>query len=159
MSCFPLPEKVTSKIDSIQRTFWWSKKDPRHAAYYRSWGDIGRIKGSRADFGLTYDAFESETSALVLVVNWVREMNLPKVFFVSDCLQLVEYFQRDCVNISWRSSDLLEDCRCVLSSNQTFKVMYIKHVKNRLVDRLARRARKLCIKNKWVSFPLFWTLL
>ncbi|XP_026398710.1 uncharacterized protein LOC113294531 [Papaver somniferum] len=44
MSCFPLPKKITSKIDNIQRTFWWSKKDLRHAAYFRSWGDIGKSK-------------------------------------------------------------------------------------------------------------------
>lgn len=44
MSCFPLPKKFTSKIDTIQRTFWWSKKNPRRAAYFRSWLDIGKSK-------------------------------------------------------------------------------------------------------------------
>ncbi|XP_026452212.1 uncharacterized protein LOC113352628 [Papaver somniferum] len=44
MSSFLFPKNITSKIDSIQRTFWWSKKDPRRAAYYRSWGDIGKSK-------------------------------------------------------------------------------------------------------------------
>ncbi|XP_026416561.1 uncharacterized protein LOC113311998 [Papaver somniferum] len=43
-ACFPLPKSVTSKIDAIQRTFWWSKKNPRHAAYFRSWGDLGKCK-------------------------------------------------------------------------------------------------------------------
>ncbi|XP_026458736.1 uncharacterized protein LOC113359264 [Papaver somniferum] len=44
MACFTLPKTVTSKIDSIQRTFWWAKKNPKHAAYFRSWGDIGKSK-------------------------------------------------------------------------------------------------------------------
>lgn len=44
MSYFPFPKKITSKIDSIQRTFWWSKKNPRKAVYFRSWGDIGKSK-------------------------------------------------------------------------------------------------------------------
>lgn len=44
MSWFPFPKKITSKIDSIQRTFWWSQKNPRRAAYFRSWSDIGRSK-------------------------------------------------------------------------------------------------------------------
>ncbi|XP_026399097.1 uncharacterized protein LOC113294945 [Papaver somniferum] len=44
MTCFPFPKKITSKIDSIQRVFWWSKKNPRRAAYFRSWNDIGRSK-------------------------------------------------------------------------------------------------------------------
>lgn len=46
MSCFPFPKKLTSKFDAIQRTFWWSKKKPRRAAYFRSWLDIGRSKSS-----------------------------------------------------------------------------------------------------------------
>ncbi|XP_026451479.1 uncharacterized protein LOC113351759 [Papaver somniferum] len=44
MSCFPFPKKITSKIDSIQRSFWLSKKYSRHAVYFRSWGDIGKDK-------------------------------------------------------------------------------------------------------------------
>ncbi|XP_026435978.1 uncharacterized protein LOC113333788 [Papaver somniferum] len=44
MSCFPFPKKIITEIDSIQKTFWWSKKDPRRAAYYKSWGDIGKSK-------------------------------------------------------------------------------------------------------------------
>ncbi|XP_026383447.1 uncharacterized protein LOC113278940 [Papaver somniferum] len=44
MSCFPLPKKITSKIDTIQRTFWWSKKNLKHAAYFCSSGDIGKSK-------------------------------------------------------------------------------------------------------------------
>ncbi|XP_026439305.1 uncharacterized protein LOC113337993 [Papaver somniferum] len=44
MACFPLPKTVTSKIDSIQRTFWWAKKNLKHDAYFRSWGDIGKSK-------------------------------------------------------------------------------------------------------------------
>ncbi|XP_026445212.1 uncharacterized protein LOC113345752 [Papaver somniferum] len=46
MGCFPLPKKITSKIDSIQRCFWWSKKNPNRAAYFRSWGDIGKSKSN-----------------------------------------------------------------------------------------------------------------
>ncbi|XP_026458657.1 uncharacterized protein LOC113359200 [Papaver somniferum] len=44
MSCFPFAKKLTSKFDSIQRSFWWSKKNPRKAAYFRSWLDIGKYK-------------------------------------------------------------------------------------------------------------------
>ncbi|XP_026428724.1 uncharacterized protein LOC113324641 [Papaver somniferum] len=44
MSCFPFPKKITAKIDAIQRAFWWSKKNPRRAVYFRSWGDIGKSK-------------------------------------------------------------------------------------------------------------------
>lgn len=44
MACFPLLKTVTSKIDVIQRTFWWSKKNLMRAAYFRSWGDIGKSK-------------------------------------------------------------------------------------------------------------------
>ncbi|XP_026417218.1 uncharacterized protein LOC113312696 [Papaver somniferum] len=44
MACFPLSKTITSKIDSIQRTFWWSKKNPKRAVYFSSWGDIGISK-------------------------------------------------------------------------------------------------------------------
>ncbi|XP_026378548.1 uncharacterized protein LOC113272985 [Papaver somniferum] len=44
MACFPLRKTVTSKLDSIQRIFWWSKKNPKRAAYFRSWEDLGKSK-------------------------------------------------------------------------------------------------------------------
>ncbi|XP_026377691.1 uncharacterized protein LOC113271987 [Papaver somniferum] len=100
------------------------------------WCDVaGTIRGSRADFGLFPDVVGAESTALFF---W-----------------LVDFVNGDCTNVGWWSSDIMSDCRSLLSSLRTFKLMYIKRVKNRLADRLARYARKFCIKNEWVPFPPF----
>ncbi|XP_026399844.1 uncharacterized protein LOC113295736 [Papaver somniferum] len=120
------------------------------------WCDLaGTIKGSRVDFGLIPDAVGAESNALFLGISWALEMNLSRVIFLSDCLQMVDFVNGDCSKVGWWSSDVLKDCRSLLSSNSSFKLMYINRVKNNLADKLARRARKYCIKNNWVSFPPF----
>ncbi|XP_026434569.1 uncharacterized protein LOC113332110 [Papaver somniferum] len=120
------------------------------------WCDLaGTIKGSRADFGLIPDAVGDESNALFLGISWALEMNLSRVIFLSDCLQMVDFVNEDCSKVGWWSSDVLKDCRSLFSSNSSFKLMYINRVKKNLADKLDRRARKYCIKNNWVSFPPF----
>lgn len=101
------------------------------------------------------DAVGAEAAVLILTISWAEEMKLPKVVFVSDCLQLVNFVngQNSCVD--WRSLDLLELCRNLLSSSVSYKVMYIKRLNNSLADRLARRARKNSLKGLWFSLLNF----
>ncbi|XP_026383587.1 uncharacterized protein LOC113278893 [Papaver somniferum] len=91
------------------------------------WCDVaGNVRSSRSDFGLIPDVVGAEVSALILAISWAEEMNLPKVVFVSDCLQLVNFVNGDSSNVEWRSVDLLEHCQSLLSSSLSFKIMYIK---------------------------------
>ncbi|XP_026435154.1 uncharacterized protein LOC113332871 [Papaver somniferum] len=79
MACFPLPKYVTSKIDSIQRTFWWSKKNPKHVAYYHSWGDIGKSKLSG---GLGIRNTYVTNRVFICKLGW-RLMNNPNILLTS----------------------------------------------------------------------------
>ncbi|XP_026416689.1 uncharacterized protein LOC113312150 [Papaver somniferum] len=120
------------------------------------WCDVvGNVRSSRSDYGLIPDAVGAEAAALILAISWAEEMNLSIVIFVSDCLQLVHFINGVSSNIAWRSSDLLEQCRSLISSSVSFKIMYIKRVKNLLADRLARRPKKHSITGLWVSFSSF----
>lgn len=101
------------------------------------------------------DAIGAEAAALILAISWAQEMHLSKVVFVSDCLQLVQFSNGVSTNIAWRSSDLVEHCRSLIFSTVSFRIVYIKRVKNKLTDRLARRARKHELKGQWVSLPSF----
>lgn len=76
-------------------------------------------------------------------------MNLSRVLFVSDCLHLVDFVNGGNGSVDWRCSDIMEDSRISFSS------FYIKRLKNKLADQLARRARKFSLKDNWVSVPPF----
>ncbi|XP_026400447.1 uncharacterized protein LOC113296355 [Papaver somniferum] len=120
------------------------------------WCDIsGKLKSSRSDFGLIPDAIGAEVASLILAISWAEEMNLSKVVFISDCLQLVDYVNGVSSNITWRSEYLLNQCRVLISSSCSFEVVFVKRVKNHLADRLARRARNFSLKGLWVSYPSF----
>ncbi|XP_026444130.1 uncharacterized protein LOC113344348 [Papaver somniferum] len=99
------------------------------------------IDGSFKDFNAT---------ALYLTISWAMEINLSKVLFINDCLQVVNFVNGSGVSIEWRCKDILLDCKSLLLSWNNFKVS-----KNKLAHKLARRARKYCLKNVWVSFPSF----
>lgn len=72
------------------------------------WFDIaGNIRGSRSDFDLMQDAVSAEAAALIKAFSWAEEMNLVKVVFISDCLQLVDFVNEGSSNIDWRSCDLM----------------------------------------------------
>ncbi|XP_026459415.1 uncharacterized protein LOC113360081 [Papaver somniferum] len=103
--------------------------------------NAGRIKGCRADFGLIHGAVAAEAMALILACSWVGEMNLSRVLFISDCLQLVDLVNQGKGDIDWRSQDLVEDCRISFSSCVNSRIVFIKRSKNKIADRLARRAR------------------
>ncbi|XP_026399862.1 uncharacterized protein LOC113295753 [Papaver somniferum] len=110
------------------------------------WCDVeGNVISSRSDYGLIPDAVGAEAAALILAISRAEEMNLSRVVFVSDCLQLVHFINGVNSNIAWISSDLLDQCQSLISRSISFKIMYIKRVKNLLADRLARRARKLSL--------------
>ncbi|XP_026411185.1 uncharacterized protein LOC113306470 [Papaver somniferum] len=109
--------------------------------------NAGRIKRCRADFGLTSSAFAAETKALILASSWAEEMSLSKVIFLSDCLQLVNFVNGGKGDIDWRCLDLLEDYQISFSAYLNFKIGYVKRIKNKIVDRLARRARTLSLRN------------
>ncbi|XP_026419596.1 uncharacterized protein LOC113315544 [Papaver somniferum] len=110
------------------------------------WCDVaGNVRSSCSDYGLIPDAVGAKAGALILAISWAEEMNLSRVVFVSDCIQLVHFINGVNSNIAWISSDLLDRCRSLISSSVSFKIMYIKRVKNHLADRLARRARKLSL--------------
>ncbi|XP_026451731.1 uncharacterized protein LOC113352073 [Papaver somniferum] len=80
------------------------------------WCDnAGKIKGSRANFGLISDALGAEVSALLLAVNWVQEMNLSKALFVSDCLQLVDFVYGDCVDPPTTKEEAILQAKTCLS--------------------------------------------
>ncbi|XP_026410688.1 uncharacterized protein LOC113305915 [Papaver somniferum] len=115
----------------------------------------GRIECSRSDFGLVQDAVSAEATALVLAISWVRELNLSKVLLVSDCLQVVDFLNGDCCSAGWRCGDLLAECRSFMSRSGVCRLVYIRRVKNKLADRLARRARRLYLKDSWSSLPPF----
>ncbi|XP_026451715.1 uncharacterized protein LOC113352048 [Papaver somniferum] len=120
------------------------------------WCDVaGNVRKTRSDFGLIQDAVGAEATALLLAISWAKEMNLPKVVFVSDCLHLVNFVNGCNSSVDWRSLDLLELCRSSISSSVSFKLMYIKRQNNPLADRLARRARKNNLKGLWFSLPNF----
>ncbi|XP_026399025.1 uncharacterized protein LOC113294866 [Papaver somniferum] len=120
------------------------------------WCDYaGNVRSSRDDFGLVLDAVGAEAAALILAISWAEELNLSKVVFVSDCLQLVQFVNGVSRIIDWRSGDLLEQCRSLLSKFTSFKSVYVKRLNNPFADRLARRARKDSLKDIWVSFPSF----
>lgn len=63
------------------------------------------------DFGLISSVVVAETIALILTISWALEMNLSKVLFASDCLQLVDFVNEGKGAIDWRCIDLLNDCR------------------------------------------------
>ncbi|XP_026399813.1 uncharacterized protein LOC113295701 [Papaver somniferum] len=93
------------------------------------WFDVaGNVRSSRSDYGLIPNAVGAEAAALILAISWEEEMNLSRVVFVSDCLQLVHFINGVNSNIAWRSSDLPDQCRSLISSSVSFKIMYIKHV-------------------------------
>ncbi|XP_026383473.1 uncharacterized protein LOC113278971 [Papaver somniferum] len=120
------------------------------------WCDAaGNVRKVRSDFGLIQDAVGAEAAVLSFAISWAEEMNLPKVVFVSDCLQLVHFVNGCNIYVGWRSQDLLEQCRSSISSYVFFNVMYIKQLNNLLADRLARRARKNNLKGLWFSLPNF----
>lgn len=109
-------------------------------------------------FWASSDAVCAEATALIVAISWVRELNLSKVLFVSDCLQVVDFVNGDNCSAGWRCGDHIADCRRLMSSSSEYKLVYIRRVKNKMVDRLARRARKLCIKASWNTLPHFLNL-
>ncbi|XP_026398058.1 uncharacterized protein LOC113293732 isoform X2 [Papaver somniferum] len=80
------------------------------------------------------DAIGVEAAALILAISLAEEMNLTKVVLLSDYLQLVQFSNGDDIKLAWRSSDLFEHCRSLISSYLFFKIMYIKRVNNLLAD-------------------------
>ncbi|XP_026398057.1 uncharacterized protein LOC113293732 isoform X1 [Papaver somniferum] len=94
----------------------------------------GNVKGSHCDFDLMSDAIGVEAAALILAISLAEEMNLTKVVLLSDYLQLVQFSNGDDIKLAWRSSDLFEHCRSLISSYLFFKIMYIKRVNNLLAD-------------------------
>ncbi|XP_026451995.1 uncharacterized protein LOC113352385 [Papaver somniferum] len=92
MSCFPFHKKITSKIDSIQRTFWWSKKNPRRATYFCSWNDIDKAADSSSWIwkgivkGLVFlkanivSKINDGTSTKIWSSNWLPFSNSPPVW-------------------------------------------------------------------------------
>ncbi|XP_026434264.1 uncharacterized protein LOC113331835 isoform X2 [Papaver somniferum] len=113
------------------------------------------IKGCRADFGLIHGVVAAEEMALILACSWVGEMNLSRVLFISDCLQLMDLVNQGKGDIDWRSQDLVEDCRISFPSCVNSRIVFIKRSKNKITDRLARRAKKFSLKNTWNSSPHF----
>ncbi|XP_026441788.1 uncharacterized protein LOC113340957 [Papaver somniferum] len=81
----------------------------------------GNVICSRSDFGWIPDAVGAKAAALFLAISWAEEMNLQKVFFLSDCLQLVNFVNAASTDVNWRSVDLLNRCRISLDSNVAFK--------------------------------------
>ncbi|XP_026420100.1 uncharacterized protein LOC113316084 [Papaver somniferum] len=120
------------------------------------WCDAaGNVRKVHSNFRFVQDAVGAEAAALSFAISWAEEMNLPKVVFDSDCLQLVHFVNGRNISVGWRSQDLLEQCRSSIYCSVSFNVMYIKRLNNPLADRLARRARKNNIKGLWFSLPNF----
>ncbi|XP_026451412.1 uncharacterized protein LOC113351684 [Papaver somniferum] len=93
------------------------------------WCDLsGNVICSRADFEWIPYAVGAEAAALLLAISWAEEMNLPKVVFLSDCLQLVNFVNAATSNFNWRSIDLLNRCRISIVSNVSFKLLYVNGV-------------------------------
>ncbi|XP_026384062.1 uncharacterized protein LOC113279597 [Papaver somniferum] len=95
--------------------------------------NAGRVIQARADFGLITGDVGAEATSLFLSISWAEEMNLSKVLFVSDCLQLVKFIQDGKDVVDWLCSDLLEDCRISISNITSFRVVHIKRLKNKAV--------------------------
>ncbi|RZC56459.1 hypothetical protein C5167_015303 [Papaver somniferum] len=86
---------------------------------------VRKIRCSRSDFGLVLDAVSAEATALFLAISWVKELNLSKVLFVCDCLQVVGFVNGVSSSVGRMCSDLLEDCRNFTASRNAYKVVYI----------------------------------
>lgn len=69
-----------------------------------------------------------------MAISWAEEMNLSKVLFVSDCLQLVDFFKEGKGEVDWLCCDLLEECRIFFSNRFSFNVVHIKRLKNKIAD-------------------------
>ena len=93
--------------------------------------------------------------ALFLASSWVKEMCLSKVLFISDCLQLVNFVNGNNCVIDRRCLDRLEDFRSSFSACLGFKLGYVNRTKNKVVDKLSRRARMSNLKTIWDAPPPF----
>ncbi|XP_026453170.1 uncharacterized protein LOC113353915 [Papaver somniferum] len=91
----------------------------------------GRVKRFIVDFGLIPSDVGAGTTTLILAFSWAGKMDLFRVIFVSDCLQLVNFLNGGKGDMDWWSMDLLEECRISLSScmNIRFFILSVLEIK------------------------------
>ncbi|XP_026433023.1 uncharacterized protein LOC113330418 isoform X2 [Papaver somniferum] len=120
--------------------------------------DPGNYLGCKTISGITRNAEEAESLAILEAVLWAREKGKAKVCLISDAKLVLDYLNNNNNQICWFNNSILDDCKSVISSFSFIRFEFLNRSFTSMADTAAKYCRISRGNGEWFGYtPNFLT--